>query len=308
VFRRQLIWILFLGFWFVSCQGSYSQPTPLVSNPANPTSFSTPTFTLAETPTPAHTPTPAVTFGSAVSVIFVSDLQSLPVHAHPGEDTEVIGYLEANQTNIPTSGNYQVADERLWVEIQIPQGGFGWVDAQNITSTYAADQFCSNPQIQGFTTSILDIFEQKDGERLAEVVSPIHGLRVRTHWSDAEVFLGNHQQISYLFTDPTVYVFGIDKLSQVPLQGTFSEIVYPLLLDVREGGFETCNTLQQGLAADWVSGFIQWPFEYANLNYLARFRPAPPEDELNWRMWAFGIEWINQQPYLTVMVHYQWDF
>ncbi len=86
------------------------------------------------------------------------------------------------------------------------------------------------------------------------------------------------------------------------------EIVYPSLLDISEGASETCNTLAQGLAADWVSGYIQWPFEYANLNYLALFRPAPAGDELNWRMWAFGIEMLNEHPFLTVMVHYQWDF
>lgn len=306
--RHRLIWILFLGCWFVSCQGNSSETAPLPLNPTETTPVPSPTFAQVETPTLAHTPTPVAAFASTVSVVFVPDQQSVAVHTRPGGNAEVIDYLEANQTNIPISGNYQVEDGRMWVEIQLPQGSIGWVDAQYITSAYPVDQFCSHPQVQGLTASILDIFYQKDGERLAEVVSPIHGLRVRTHWSNAEVFLGGRQEISNLFTDPNVYIFGMDKLSQVPLQGTFSEFVYPLLLDVREGGIETCNTLEQGLAADWVNGFIQWPFEYANLNYLARFRPAPAEDELNWRMWAFGIEWINQQLFLTVMVHYQWDF
>ena len=306
--RRRLIWIFFLGYWLVSCQGSYSPTPSLPLSPIESPPLPSPAFIQVETPTPAITPTPLATFASTVSVAFVSDQQSVAVYARPEADAEVIGYLEANQTNIPISGNYKPVNEKLWVEIQLPQGGFGWVDAQYITSAYPAEQFCSHPQVQGLTAAILDIFTQKDGERLAEIVSPIHGLRVRFHWSNAEVFLGGRQEIPNLFTDPNVYIFGVDKLSQAPLQGTFSEIVYPLLLDVHEGGIETCNTLEQGLAADWVSGFIQWPFEYANLNYLARFRPAPAEDELNWRLWAFGIEWVNQHPYLTVMVHYQWDF
>jgi len=308
VVRRRLIWILFLVCWFVACQGSNTPTAPLPLNPAESTPLPSPTIFQVETPTLAHTPTPLATFASTVSVAFVSDQQSVAIYNRPDADAEVIGSLEANQTNISISGNYKLVDEKLWVEIQVPQGGIGWVDAQYITSAYPADQFCSNPQVLGFTASILDIFSRKDGEQLAVIVSPLHGLRVRTHWSNAEVFLGSRQEISNLFTDPIVYTFGVDKLSQAPIQGTFSEVVYPLLLDVGEGGIETCNTLEQGLAADWVSGFIQWPFEYANLNYLTRFRPAPAEDELNWRMWAFGIEWINQQPYLTVMVHYQWDF
>lgn len=292
----------------MSCQGNPSQTPPLPLSPTESTPIPSPTFTQVITPTLTHTPTPVARFASTVSVVFVPEQQSVAVHTRPDANAEVVDYLEANQTNIPLSGNYQVKDERLWIEIQLPQGGNGWIDAEYITSTYPADQFCSHPQVQGLTESILDIFDQKDGHRLAEVVSPIHGLRVRIHWSNAEVFLGSRQDISNLFTDSNVKIFGVDKLSQTPLQGTFSEIVYPLLVDVREGGIETCNTLEAGLAADWVSGFIQWPFEYANLNYLAQFRPAPPEDELNWRMWAFGIEWISQQPYLTVMVHYQWDF
>lgn len=306
--RRRLIWNLFLVGLFVSCNGNYSETPSLPVIPTESAPSPLPTFTQIATPTLAYTPTPVATFDSTVSVVFVSEQQSVAVYSRPDAKAEVIDYLEANQTNLPISGNYQVENGRLWVEIQLPQGGIGWVDTQYVTSAYPADQFCSYPQVQGLTASILDIFYQKNGDRLAEIVSPIHGLRVRTHWSNAEVFWGDRQEISSLFTDSIVYTFGVDKLSQAPLQGTFSEIVYPLLVDVREGGIETCNTLEQGLAADWVSGFIQWPFEYANLNYLARFRPAPPEDELNWRMWAFGIEWINQQPYLTVMVHYQWDF
>ncbi|PWH18492.1 MAG: hypothetical protein DDG59_06000 [Anaerolineae bacterium] len=263
---------------------------------------------VAATPTLAYTPTPMPTFGSTVSVVFVPDQQSLPVLASPQSNADVVGYLEANQTNLTASGNYRKEGDDLWVEIGLPQGGMGWVKADYLTTTIPADQFCSNPQIQGFTDQILTIFSQKDGQRLAAIVSPIHGLRLRTHWSNAEVFLGDRQILDGLFQDTTTYTFGVEKFSQQPIQGTFQEVVYPLLMDVFEGGMETCNTLDQGLAADWVSGYIQWPFEYANLNYLARFRPAPAQDELNWRMWAFGIEWVNQQPTLTVMVHYQWDF
>lgn len=306
--HQRLRWIIWIAMFIGACQGGWSQSQPSPSSSPevtlSPTLFSTSTIT----PTSTQTPTPQPAFGSTVSVVFVSDQQSVAVLANPNDATSEISQLEANQANIPISGNYQIEGDRLWVEIQLPQGAIGWVDAQYITTTYPADQFCSNPQVQGLAYSILEMFKQKDGTRLSRLISPIHGLRVRTQWSNPEIFLGNHQDISQIFSDTTTYVFGTNRLTQAPIQGTFMETIYPMLLDIQEGGIETCNTLQQGLAADWVSGFIQWPFEYANLNYLALFRPAPPEDELNWRMWAFGIEFLNQSPYLTVIVHYQWDF
>lgn len=305
--RSRLKWMIFLVLGMVACEGKIFAPAPAENLPQSSTS-PVPSLTFTVTPPPTQTPTPLPSFGSTVSVVFLPDQQSLPVLAGPGNPSNVIAQLEPNQTNIPISGKFQEEEERLWVEVRLPQGGTGWVDAQYLTTTYPADQFCSNPQVQGLTAKILESFQHKDGGQLAEIISPIHGLRLRIHWSNPEVFLGGRQEILNLFSDTNSYLFGMEKLTQAPIQGTFIDVVYPLLMDVREEGVETCNTLDQGIAADWVSGFIQWPFEYANLNYLVRYRPAPPEDELNWRMWAFGIEWINQQPYLTVMVHYQWDF
>ncbi len=304
---RQLKWMTFLLLGVVACGGRVSTPNPTANLPESfPSPIPSLTSTLPATPT--NTPPPLPSFGSMVSVVFLPDQQSLPVFASPDPASAVIAQLEPNQTQIPVRGEPQERGGRLWVEIQLPQGGTGWVDAQSLTTTYAADQFCSNPQIQGLTVRILDVFRQKDGRQLAEMVSPIHGLRLRMHWSEVEVFLGSRSEIQTIFSDPTSYLFGRDKLSQTPIEGTFMDVVYPTLMDVWEGGIETCNALNQGIAADWVDGFIQWPFEYANLNYLARYRPAPEEDSLNWRMWAFGIEWIDQRPFLTVLVHYQWDF
>ncbi|GAB4470849.1 MAG: hypothetical protein Kow0088_04090 [Anaerolineales bacterium] len=275
-----------------------------------PTSRTFPTPSLLATlpPLATQTPTPFPSLGEKVSVVFVSDQEAISVYANPAQTDAVIAQLAPNQTNIHLSGEIQEIDGQQWVEIQLDGGSKGWVNAQYLTPAIGADQFCLDERVQGYTDRILEIFRLRDGDRLAEIVSPIHGLRLRTHWSSPEVYLGGSEEVSELFTSSKTFSFGKGRQSQTLIQGTFMDVIYPLLLDVQDGGVETCNTLEQGLAADWLSGFIQWPFEYANLNYLARFRPAPPDNELDWRMWAFGIEWIDQQPYLTVMVHYQWDF
>lgn len=306
---KRLWWILLIAFLLGACQQKGSQTNPITENNIVEAS---PTLEVSVNPTatplPTQTPTPLPTFGSTLSVVFVPDQQTVAVLEQPNEAARVVAYLEANQTDISTTGKFQYEGGRLWAEIQIPQGGTGWVDTQYLTTTYPADQFCSNSQVGGLAFRILEAFQQKDGDQLTKMVSPIHGLRVRTQWSNPEVYLGSYQEVQQLFSDTKAYLFGVDRRTQMPIEGSFMEIVYPMLLDTLDGSQEMCNTLSQGIAADWVSGFIQWPFEYANLNYLAVFRPAPPGDDLNWRMWAFGIEFLNQSPYLTVMVHYQWDF
>lgn len=243
-----------------------------------------------------------------VSVVFLPDGQFLPVLAAPGETSQVVAQLDANQTRLPISGRSQRVGEQLWVELRLPDGTTGWAQAEYLTPAYAADQFCASPQVQGLSLEVVERFHQKDGDGLAKLVSPIHGLRVRTHWSSSEVFLGYPPELHELFIGTKVYKFGDGGALQTALEGTFLEVLYPLLVDMRQGAVEICNTLAQGLAADWVRGYIQWPFEYANLNYLVLYRPAPPENELDWRMWAFGFEWFDQRPFLTVMVHYRWDF
>ncbi len=294
-------------FWVVACQGQVSE-TPIPPTPL-PQVIHSPTPVLpSQEPTPTLTPTPLALFDSLVSVVFIVDHQTLPVYSTPDETSNPIAQLEANHTNLSITGGFQEREGKFWAEILLPQGGSGWVDANYLTPSYPAEQFCSNPEITGLSRKVIEIFQQKDGDRLAELVSPIHGLRLRIHWSDVEVYLGKPEEVRNLFSNPQSYQFGVEKRTQEPVQGTFLEVVIPKLMDMQGELTENCNRLDQGLAADWVSGFIQWPFEYANMNYLVSYRPAPAEDELNWRMWALGIEWLNRQPFLTVMVHYKWDY
>lgn len=306
--RLRIFFLLFPILGIMACQGRVSPSDPPLTNRPTQTISPQPSLTVTPSLLPTDTPTPFPALGSKGAVVFVADQQLLPVYAQPNQTAEVIAQLEPNRTNIPLSGNFQHDGGRLWAEIQLEQGETGWVDTQYLTAAVDAAQFCSIEQIKGYTERVLEALRLKEADLFAEMVSPLHGLRLRTHWSNAEVFLGMGQEVKELFTSAKTFSFGGDQPSQTTREGTFMEDIYPLLLDVQEGGRESCNTLEQGLAADWINGFIQWPFEYANLNYLTRYRPATAEDALDWRMWAFGIEWIDQQPYLSVMVLYQWDY
>jgi hypothetical protein len=49
-----------------------------------------------------------------------------------------------------------------------------------------------------------------------------------------------------------------------------------------------------------------WPSEYSNMNYISFHRAAPePGSQLNWRTWALGIEYLDGQPYLALLVQYR---
>ena len=51
-----------------------------------------------------------------------------------------------------------------------------------------------------------------------------------------------------------------------------------------------------------------WPGEYANLNYLSFYRPAPAGgNSFNWRTWAVVIEYVNGVPCLAGLIQFRPD-
>jgi len=67
-----------------------------------------------------------------------------------------------------------------------------------------------------------------------------------------------------------------------------------------------CNQLEAGVSAGNTTAALDWPFEYANLNFMALYRAAVAGQEQDWRTWVVGIEYVNGAPYVTVLVQYRW--
>jgi hypothetical protein len=81
-----------------------------------------------------------------------------------------------------------------------------------------------------------------------------------------------------------------------------------LLQDVLNSDYTShCNILESGTSAGGTTGLLTWSVEYANLNYMALFRAAPAGEEMNWRTWAVGIDYVGGVPYIAVIVQYAWE-
>lgn len=46
--------------------------------------------------------------------------------------------------------------------------------------------------------------------------------------------------------------------------------------------------------------------EYDNLNYYSLMsRPESSPNPYNWRMWAIGVEYVEGQPYVTLLIQFR---
>ena len=86
--------------------------------------------------------------------------------------------------------------------------------------------------------------------------------------------------------------------------GTFSEVITPALQDIFTNLNTTCNEIKLGGA----SYPVEWPTEYANINFYSLHNPGTePFSGLDWRTWLAGVEYVNGQPYLFALLNYQWE-
>jgi len=239
-------------------------------------------------------------------VILVPEGDVLNVRAGPGVDNEVITTLEPHDTGITMTGNRQNVSNSMWVEVDTPSGITGWVNAHYLTEVVPGDAFCRDPRTATLVNDFVTAIQTRNGEALAPLVSPTHGLTIRVSWWNPEVNFRGGNQFANIFVDPTIYEWGIQDGSGLPIQGSFSDEIVPWLDDVLDAEFNHyCNDLENGSGGS--AGFTLWPYAYQNINYVALYRVAAPGDELNWRTWVAGITYHQGQPYIAFLVQYHWE-
>jgi len=304
--QRSFFGSLILTLLLVSCG---------IGLPFVKTDIQTPTTDLVITPspilptmTPQPTATPLPKFADSVSAIFLEEDQLLNVYRTPADENNPIAQLEPHAVGIKTSGQEQWEKGKLWIEIELPQGGNGWVNAEYITSAISPTEFCNDPKVNQLLNAVIKAIKDRDENELINVISMVHGLRIRYLWQNPEIFLGTPENLKGIFTENNSFDWGFDRSLNQSVQGSFNSIILPAIEPVLDGSNTLCDTLDQGIAADWSNGYIEWPPPYLNLNYIALYHPAPQEDALKWRTWAFGIEKINDQYYLTTLVQYKWNY
>lgn len=263
---------------------------------------------LPGTPEPSETvppPTPTSPFGPAMgydyAVVWVPAGETLPVRHPAGIASAQVGALEADQRGIRLTGNSTFLGSSTWVEILTPQAR-GWVNSWNLTQDVSPADFCADSRV----LSLLDRFQQalrtRDGGALLEVVSPRRGLVVRMSWWQAEVLIAP-EQVTGLFVRSEEIEWGEGEVAGVLVRGSFRDVMLPQLQDVFDNQPEvTCNSLRIGA----TERSPRWPAEYTNLNFYAFYRPDPlPGSRYNWRTWAVGVEYVEGEPYIAVLVLYR---
>jgi len=280
---------------------------------SSPPDIATLTPTFPPTIAPAATSPPPTQESQAPSrgvpefgVILVTEGDVLNVRSGPGVDNGITDTLAPHATGITMSGNRQKVGNSMWVEIETPSGTLGWVNAHFITESVENDDFCNDLRVTALLDSFVAAVQTRDGEALGQLVSPTHGLTIRVSWWNPEVKFRSQNEVSNIFNSAAVHDWGIQDGSGRPIQGSFSDEVLPWMDDVFNGEYHSnCNDLENGSGPS--AGFVIWPFEYQNINYVAQYRSAPADQEFDWRTWAIGISYHQGQPYISFMVQYHWE-
>lgn len=266
---------------------------------ATATTASFPTAT-PETPTITPTP-PGNPSAGAYAVVWAMPEEGLPVLQPAGIAGSEIGRLEADLRGVRLTDTSTILGSSIWWQLQDPMAG-GWVNSWNLTEDVPPDVFCADGRVDALLQAFRQGIQERDGQGLAEALSRRRGLVVRHDWWNPEVQLPEAAGAT-LFSEPTAYDWGIGNESGLAITGSFVDVILPKLDDVLSGDPEVaCNQLGWGTTA----GTVVWPPELGNLNYYSFYRPdRGPGDGFNWATLAIGVEYVDGQPLIGILVLYR---
>ena len=251
------------------------------------------------------TPTPVEeASGVNYAVVWVEAEETLPVTKPAGISGMVVSELAYSQRGIQLTGSSTGLGSSTWVEINIPGGGVGWVNAWNLTENVSSSDFCQDTKVNSLLDDFNRALADKDGELLTSLVNPERGLTLRHDWWNPDVLI-TPDKVQGLFTDLSEVDWGVLSGSQFPIRGSFRQIIVPQLEDVFTGSIEiACNQMIAGVTSQPVI----WPECFSNMNFYTFYRPSPEGgNQFDWRTWTIGIEYVNGQAYLSVMIQYRGD-
>ncbi len=309
---------LTLGFLLLlvsACQRAISVPSPAPTAlpsptlPPTATVFPSPTPTLIEVtatsaPTlPALTPTPQVQ--GPYAVVEVQEGDSLNVRAEAGTQARVVATLPPTATDVYLTGASQQVDGARWVEIQRGSDARlrGWVNAFYLTPWIPPEDFCASVEGQAVLGAFEQAIRQRDGRQLADLVSPVHGMTVWL-WRSGNPIRFDVEHARWVFTSTYSHNWGMHPASGLETRGSFQEAVLPALEDAFLHSYEVrCHERTvPGVLDSYVI-----PVSVQNYNVYKVFKPGSPGVELDWRIWMVAVEVLDGKPYLTALIHFQWE-
>lgn len=242
--------------------------------------------------------------GLKYAVAWIAKDEFLVVRRPAGVSGSVVAELAYDDGGVEKTGNTSMLGSSTWVEILVPSSGTGWVNDANLTEEIAGESFCSDARIMAILDTLGKAITDMDGHVLAPVVNPRRGLIIRHNWWNPEVIF-SPEAVNDLYSDLTEFEWGVLSGSSFPIQGSFQEVIAPQLRDTFENEPQIgCNELLIGRSTrDMI-----WLGEYENLNFYAFYRPAPAGgNDFDWRTWVAGIEYLQGQPFLTLLIQFRGD-
>jgi len=274
-------------------------PTPIT---ATPTATYTPTTigTFTSSPTPTSTPTTTPSGPYAVILVEMSDV--LNIRENAGIGFPVVGSFAPDAINVMRTGPTQQVDGSQWAEVQRLDGGIGWVNSHYLTEYVSHEEFCADPDIPSKIVQLQQALNESSGDLFGPKISTIHGTDIRL-WAYQDAVNISQEEALNIFASTESHNWGSGP-SGNPDIGTFTEIIYPKLLEV----FNDHN--RQAYCDDLTNVYPllhPWPQEYQGIRYYNLYKPAPPDNEFDYRTWLIGFEFVDGQPYLFGMVSIIWE-
>jgi hypothetical protein len=259
---------------------------------------STLTAAAAVTRTPIYLFTPGPGYQFPQAVFGVPEGSTLTIRQVAGVSGGEAGELGFDQRGLSLTGNVTSLGSSTWVEINRPEGGTGWVSALNLTQDIPAEAFCADGRVPVLLDAFRASIAARDGPALQDLVSPRRGLTVRYDWWNPEVSF-KVETLPQVLTDASVIDWGT-QLGGGPIRGSFRDEILPRLDRIATGDVTLgCDKAIVGPTLREA----RWPSEYNNLNYYALYRQADPGgSEYAWTSWLVGVEYVDNQPYVSHLV------
>jgi len=190
-----------------------------------------------------------------------------------------------------------VATNTVVESTQIPATSIPIISATQSSS----DDFCADSQPQTLINNFKSALQTSNGSLLASLVSPLHGMDARLY-RNQRVVNYDQQEAQLLFDSMDKIDWGAAP-SGLETKGSFNDVIVPALLKVFNKDYIlTCDQVQVGGATYKAT----WP--YAGINfYSAYFAGTPNSNNLDWRTWLIGMEYVKGQPYLYAILQFFWE-
>jgi hypothetical protein len=277
-------------------------PTLALPSPTTaPATAAAPTATTGPSPAPSATPPASLTGPFAVILVGTGDV--LNIRSGPGPANALVGTFPPAATNVMRTGPATTSGSELWVQVQNPGGGTGWVNTGYLTEYVPSATFCADSRVNTLLANLRHALTASDGAQLASLVSPVHGTDVRLYRYGTLVnYDAAHAQ--YVFSSTYEVGWGPAPGSGQETKGSFHVSVLPGLQEVFNASYTlSCNTVQTGGASYDTS----WPAQYKNINFYSVYKPGPGGQELNWRTVLVGVEYAGGQPYVFSLTQMTWE-